>query len=182
MEVKQTTLEWLKKELEDYGSNSHLSLDWNTFDELFEQAKKMDDEFLEKLKDFDTWREWKNSSMKTKETKFGTYMEDKESPTKLTGDKITRFVERLKKIGIDVKLSGNFPWVYIDEICGIRVTEKFQANHGFTLIFLPGRNDSPPSEFTDITEIFKLIRKYVREAKLVEMIKNDEKDGLYENN
>ena len=109
-------------------------------------------------------------------------METKESPTKLTIDKITRFVERLKKIGIDVKLSGNFPWVYIDEICGIRVTEKFQANHGFTLIFLPGRNDSPPSEFTDITEIFKLIRKYVREVKLVEMIKNDEKDGLYENN
>jgi hypothetical protein len=103
-----------------------------------------------------------------------------ESATKLTSDKITRFVERLKKIGIDVKLSGNFPWVYIDEICGIRVTEKFEANHGFTLIFLPGRNDSPVSEFTDIEEIFKLIRKYVREVKLVEMMKNDEKDGLYE--
>ena len=97
-------------------------------------------------------------------TKFGTYMET-ESPTKLTGDKITRFVERLKKIGIDVKLSGNFPWVYIDEICGIRVTERFEANHGFTLIFLPGRNDSPVSEFTDIEEIFKLIRKYAKEAK-----------------
>jgi len=101
--------------------------------------------------------------MKTKETKFGTYVET-ESPTKLTGDKITRFVERLKKIGIDVKLSGNFPWVYIDEICGKRVTEKFEANHGFTLIFLPGRNDSPPSEFTDITEIFKLLRKYTNET------------------
>jgi hypothetical protein len=88
----------------------------------------------------------------------------------------------LKKIGIDVKLSGNFPWDYIDEICGIRVTEKFEANHGFTLIFLPGRTDSPVSEFTDITEIFKLIRKYIREAKLVEMMKNDEKDGLYETN
>jgi hypothetical protein len=87
-------------------------------------------------------------------------METKDSPTKLTSDKITRFVERLKKIGIDVKLSGNFPWVYIDEICGKRVTETFAANHGFTLIFLPGRNDSPPSEFTDITEIFKLVRKY----------------------
>ena len=97
-------------------------------------------------------------------TKFGTYMET-ESSTKLTGDKITRFVERLKKIGIDVKLSGNFPWVYIDEICGIRVTETFAANHGFTLIFLPGRNDSPVSEFTDIEEIFKLIRKYVKESK-----------------
>jgi hypothetical protein len=99
--------------------------------------------------------------MKTRETKFGTYIKmETESNTKLTGDKITVFVERLKKIGIDVKLSGNFPWVYIDEICGKRVKEKFEANHGFTIIFLPGRNDSPPSEFTDITEIFKLLRKY----------------------
>jgi len=38
----QTAVEWLKKELEDYGSNSHLSLDWNTFDELCEQAKQME--------------------------------------------------------------------------------------------------------------------------------------------
>ena len=72
------------------------------------------------------------------------------------------FVERLKKIGIEVKLSGNFPWVYITEICGKRVTEKFEGNHGFTLIFLPGRNDSPPSDFTDIGETFKLIRKYTK--------------------
>jgi hypothetical protein len=99
--------------------------------------------------------------MKTKETKFKSYMET-ETPTTLTVNKITIFVERLKKIGIDVKLSGNFPWVYIDEICGKRVTERFNANHGFTLIFLPGRNDSPPSEFTDIKEIFKLIRKYTK--------------------
>jgi hypothetical protein len=177
MEVKQT-LKWLKEQFEKDSDTTFLNLNWDKFDELFEQAKKMDDEFLEKLKDFDTWKEWKNPNIKI--TKFGTYMENKESATKLTGDKITRFVERLKKIGIDVKLSGNFPWVYIDEICGIRVTEKFAANHGFTLIFLPGRNDSPVSEFTDITEIFKLIRKYVREVKLVEMMKNDEKDGLYE--
>jgi hypothetical protein len=93
------------------------------------------------------------------ETKFGTYVET-ESSSKLTGDKITRFVERLKKIGIEVKLVGNYPWVYINEICGVRVKEKFEGNHGFTLIFLPVRNDSPPSEFTDISEIFKLIRKY----------------------
>jgi hypothetical protein len=89
-------------------------------------------------------------------------MEVKEDSMKITSDKITRFVERLKKIGIDIKLSGNFPWVYIDEICGKRVTETFGGNWGFTLIFLPGRMDSPPSEFTDITEIFKLIRKYVK--------------------
>jgi len=116
--------------------------------------------------------------METRETKFGTYVEQ-ETSTKLTGDKITRFVERLKKIGIDVKLSGNFPWVYIDEICGKRVTEKFEGNHGFTLIFLPGRNDSPPSEFTDITEIFKLIRKYNREVLLRKIMEEDQKNGLY---
>ena len=83
------------------------------------------------------------------------------SNTEITGDKIKVFVERLKKIDIEVKLVGNYPWVYIDEICGIKVKEKFEGNWGFTLIFLPPRNDSPPSEFTDIKEIFKLIRKYI---------------------
>jgi hypothetical protein len=101
-----------------------------------------------------------------KETKFGTYIERENDPTKLTGDKITVFVERLKKIGIEIKLQGNFPWVYITEICGIKVKERLYGNHGFTLIFLPGRLDSPPSEFTDIKEIFKLIRKYTNEKRI----------------
>ena len=104
--------------------------------------------------------------MKKVETKFGTYIDmETKSNTELTGDKIKVFVERLKKIGIEVKLVGNYPWVYIDEICGVKVKEKFQGNWGFTLIFLPARNDSPPSEFTDITEIFKLIRKYTNKIK-----------------
>ena len=90
-------------------------------------------------------------------------MEAKQTATDKSMEKLKSFVERLKKIGIDVKLSGNFPWIYIDEICGKRVTEKFAGNHGFTIMFLPGRNDSPVSEFTDITEIFKLIRKYTNE-------------------
>jgi hypothetical protein len=107
-------------------------------------------------------------------------MERENDPTKLTGDKIKVFVERLKKIGIEVKLVGNYPWVYIDEICGLKVKERFEGNHGFTLIFLPSRLDSPPSEFTDITEIFKLIRKYTQKARLVGMMRMDEKDGLYE--
>ena len=87
------------------------------------------------------------------------------SNSELTEDKINVFVERLKKIGIEVKLVGNYPWVYIDEICGTKVKEKFEGNHGFTLIFLPARTDSPPSEFTDNTEIFKLIRKYTNKTK-----------------
>lgn len=74
-------------------------------------------------------------------------------------DKITVFVERLKKIDIDVKLGGNLPWIYIDYINGKRVTEKFQGNHGFTLAFVPMKEDDQ-IKFTDIKEIFKLIRKY----------------------
>lgn len=119
--------------------------------------------------------------MKKVETKFGTYIDmETKSNTEITGDKIKVFVERLKKIGIEITLKGNYPWVYIDEICGIKVKEKFEGNHGFTLIFLPARTDSPPSDFTDITEIFKLIRKYVREANLVELMRMDEKDGMYD--
>lgn len=74
-------------------------------------------------------------------------------------DKITIFVERLQKIGIEVKLGGNYPWIYIDYINGKRVTEKFQANHGFTLAFTPMKTGQE-IKFTDIKEIFKLLRKY----------------------
>ena len=74
-------------------------------------------------------------------------------------DKITVFVERLQKIGVEVKLGCNYPWIYIDNINGKRVTETFQANHGFTIAFLPIKKEQEIA-FTDITEIFKLIRKY----------------------
>jgi hypothetical protein len=74
-------------------------------------------------------------------------------------DKITIFVERLQKIGIEVKLSVNYPWIYIDCINSKRVTEKFQANHGFTLAFTPIKIGQE-IKFTDIKEIFKLLRKY----------------------
>ena len=75
-------------------------------------------------------------------------------------DKLKVFVDRMKRININVKLVGNYPWIYIDEINGRRVTEKFEGNHGFTIAFLPVRADRE-LEFTDISEIFKLIRKYI---------------------
>ena len=76
-------------------------------------------------------------------------------------DKLTIFVDRMNKLGIDIKLGGNYPWIYIDYINGKRVVEKFQANHGFTIAFLPSTPDKE-LEFTDIGEIFKLVRKYVK--------------------
>ena len=75
-------------------------------------------------------------------------------------DKLKVFVDRMKRININVKLVGNYPWIYIDEINGKRVTENFEGNHGFTIAFLPVRADRE-LEFTDISEIFKLIRKYI---------------------
>lgn len=77
-------------------------------------------------------------------------------------DILTTFVDRLNKINIKLELGGNFPWIYIDKINGKRVTEKFQANHGFTIAFMPIRHGQE-LKLTDTTEIFKLIRKYTSE-------------------
>ncbi len=72
-------------------------------------------------------------------------------------DKLNIFINRLEKININIKLEGNHPWIYIKSINNKRVKEKFQANHGFTLAFKKSGNGLI---FTDLSEIFKLIRKY----------------------
>jgi len=77
--------------------------------------------------------------------------------------KIDTFIKRMAKLGIDIKLVGNYPWIYIDSINGVKVTEKFRGNHGFTLAFLPIRYNQE-IEFTDISEIFKLIRMKIKEC------------------
>ncbi len=74
-------------------------------------------------------------------------------------DKLTTFINRMNKLGVDIKLEGNFPWIYIYTINGKRVTERFQGNHGFTIAWSPIRAGQEVT-FSDITEIFKLIRKY----------------------
>ena len=78
-------------------------------------------------------------------------------------DKLGIFIQRMKKIGIEVTLVGNVPWIYIDTINGKRVKEKFRGNHGFTIAFLPIR-EGVELQFTDIGKIFNLIRKYVKDG------------------
>lgn len=39
-----TVVEWFKKELEEYGSSTYLEIDWETFDQLCEQAKEMEEQ------------------------------------------------------------------------------------------------------------------------------------------
>jgi hypothetical protein len=53
--MKQTAVEWLLSML-DYNEKM-LGIK-----EIIEQAKEMEKENLESLKDFDTWKEWKNKS------------------------------------------------------------------------------------------------------------------------
>lgn len=72
---------------------------------------------------------------------------------------ITTFVERLKKVGVEVTLLGNYPWIYLDKVNGNKVKERFAGNHGFTIALLPIR-EGQTLKFTDIPEIFKIIRKY----------------------
>jgi hypothetical protein len=74
-------------------------------------------------------------------------------------ERLNTFISRMKKLDIDVKLSGNYPWIYIDTINGKRVTERFLGNHGFTIAFLPLKPEDK-LELTDIKEIMNVIRKY----------------------
>ena len=73
---------------------------------------------------------------------------------------LTIFVNRMKRLGIIMTFFGNYPWIYIGTINGKKIKETFEADHGFTIGFYPIRRDQK-FNFTDITEIFKLIRKYI---------------------
>jgi hypothetical protein len=73
---------------------------------------------------------------------------------------INRLVPRLRKIGVNVELLGNYPWIYLDKVNGNKVKREdfFEGNHGFTIAFLPLKDEK--MELTNIKEIFKIIRKY----------------------
>ncbi len=71
-------------------------------------------------------------------------------------DKLEVFIKRMAKLGVNIELMGNYPWIYIDKINGEKVIEQWMGNHGFTIMF------QTTNEFTDISEIFNLIRKYVK--------------------
>lgn len=76
-------------------------------------------------------------------------------------DILPRLILRLAKIGIKIDLSGNYPWIYLNKVNGNRIKEEdyYLGNHGFTIAFLPSKIGKK-MELTDITEVFKIIRKY----------------------
>jgi hypothetical protein len=65
----------------------------------------------------------------------------------------------MKKIGIEIKLIGNIPWIYIDTINDKKVKEKYDSDHRFTIGYTPVKaNDQ--FEFIDLKILFDIIRKY----------------------
>jgi hypothetical protein len=74
---------------------------------------------------------------------------------------INRLVPRLRKIGIDVELFGNYPWIYLDKVNGNRIKKEdyYLGNHGFTIAFYPIK-PGQVMELTDIKKVFEIIRKY----------------------
>jgi hypothetical protein len=47
----KTSVEWLQEQLECFGNKHELQMSWTTLDELFEQAKEMEKEQIEKAFD-----------------------------------------------------------------------------------------------------------------------------------
>jgi tRNA/tmRNA/rRNA uracil-C5-methylase (TrmA/RlmC/RlmD family) len=65
--MEQTALEWIFNEIERLRVNAEINnMDDYKFiirrAEIFEEAKQMEKQQLESLKDFDTWKEWKNKT------------------------------------------------------------------------------------------------------------------------
>ena len=76
-------------------------------------------------------------------------------------NEIDIFVERLKKIGIELELVGNVPWIYLNKVNGNKVKhEDYNANHGYTVAWYPVRLGQEPHLDSDLKRTFEIIRKY----------------------
>ena len=77
-------------------------------------------------------------------------------------DVLERLIKRLKRIGVEIELACNYPWIYLETVNGNRIQEEdyYYGNHGFTIAFLPTALDKK-MEILDIKKTFKVIRKYI---------------------
>ena len=71
------------------------------------------------------------------------------------------FINRLKKIGIELELVGNVPWIYLEKVNGNRIRpEDYSDNHGYTIAWHPVRLGEKPHLDSDLNRTFDIIRKY----------------------
>jgi hypothetical protein len=82
---------------------------------------------------------------------------------------------RLSKIGIEIELIGNIPWIYLRSVNGNFVKkEDWTANHGYTIAFYGAKTDGIVLD-SDTSRIFKVIRKYYKPEKQAQGKKNERK-------
>ena len=99
----------------------------------------------------------------------------------MTQDPLSTLRQRMQRIGIEIEFVGNFPWIYLDRVNGIRIRqEDFTANHGFNIAWFGIRNEDKIKLAEDPKTIIALIRRYVTESRLTQMMKDDEASGLYQ--
>ena len=77
-------------------------------------------------------------------------------------DQLKPLIDRLAKIGIEIKVAGNIPWLYLDSVNGNKIQrEDFTANHGYAIAWISVRKDRPGVRLDeDLKETFRIIRKY----------------------
>jgi hypothetical protein len=75
---------------------------------------------------------------------------------------LEKLVIRLEKIGIKIRIGSNYPWVYLHTVDGNRVDEIFCSEHYFCIGLMPMKLGQ--FKFNNLSEIFKVIRKYKKNA------------------
>jgi hypothetical protein len=77
-------------------------------------------------------------------------------------NEIEVFINRMKHIGIELELVGNYPWIYLEKVNGnkVRPEDWINANHGYAIAFSPVRPDQDYRLDHDWKEMFRIIRKY----------------------
>ena len=71
------------------------------------------------------------------------------------------FINRLKRIDIELELMGNIPWIYLHKVNGNRVKpEDYNANHGYTIAWYPVKLGEEIRLDSDFKRTFEVIRKY----------------------
>lgn len=92
------------------------------------------------------------------------------------GSKISRFVTRLKAIGINVELASNYPWIYLRSVNDIKVKETYQGDHGFTILY----ETDPKAMFTDRRRVFAKVREVLNDSEPTTVYQDDLLDVVHD--
>jgi hypothetical protein len=71
------------------------------------------------------------------------------------------FIRRMKRIGLELELVGNVPYIYLNRVNGNKVQfEDYNVEHGYVIAWCPVRLDQRIHLDSDIKRTFEIIRKY----------------------